>query len=275
MESLVNWRLVRERMYARTEGAKAANWDKFADMYDNMAKLETRFTQKQVDSMPIEPSDTVVDIGCGPGRLSIPVARRAGEVTCVDAFANMLDRCITNASVQGIDNINPLLLDWNADDAVERIGVHDVAIASRSVGFSDLVKLNQVASKYAIIMNFANAPSLREIQLDFLEGITEQPNRKYTPSSRALSYNVTFNMLYDMGAEPNILILDDGFEATFDTKQAAYDGLRFVGDIPAESEARFRQNVDKYLTETDDKRWRLFRPTRSYIMWWKTSDVNA
>lgn len=276
MQGLVNWSLLRERMLSQvhTGATPTINWDEITDMYDGMARLEHRFTQMQVDCMPITADDTVVDIGCGPGRLTIPIAKKALSVTSVDAFANMLSRCQYNAREAGLNNVKPLLQDWNQHDALARIGMHDIAVASRSVGFYDLLKLNQIARKYAVVLSFANAPSLREIQLGFLEGISDIPHRRLQAEDRLLSYNVTFNMLYDMGAEPNIRILDDGFEAEFVTKQQAYDALRFVGDIPSDKETLYRANVDKYLTQTDAG-WRLFCPTRSYVMWWKTTELKC
>ncbi|MCH1924143.1 methyltransferase domain-containing protein [Shewanella sp. C32] len=275
MQGLVNWRLLRERMMAPLSQGKLASfdWNQITDMYDGMAQLERRYTQMQVDVLPITADDTVVDIGCGPGRLSVPMAQKAHSVTCVDAFDNMLSRCMHNGAAAGLNNLRPLLQDWNSDDAVAQIGMHDIAVASRSVGFADLIKLNSIARKYAVVMSFANAPSLREIQLSFLDGIIDMPAMPHS-DDRNFGYNITFNMLYDMGAEPNIRILDDGYEAQFASREAAYEALRFVGDIPANKEAQYRANVDKYLSENADG-FRLFRASRTFVMWWKTCELQT
>ncbi|KFZ37795.1 hypothetical protein HR45_08030 [Shewanella mangrovi] len=275
MTGLVNWRLLRERMMAPMNNGQMAkfNWNQITDMYDGMAKLERRYTQMQVDCMPITADDTVVDIGCGPGRLSVPMAQKAQSVTSVDAFDNMLSRCMHNASLAGISNITPKLQDWNSDDAIEQIGIHDIAVASRSVGFSDLLKLNKIARKYAVVMSFANAPSLREIQLSFLQGVIDTPPVPHA-NDRNFGYNITFNMLYDMGAEPNIRIVDDGYEAQFASREEAYEAMRFVGDIPADKEAQYRANVDKRLT-ANEQGFRLFCASRTFVMWWKTSELQA
>ena len=277
MQSLINWQLLHKRLSKkkRPESEFLLNWDEFAEMYDGMIRLEARFSEQQVACLPIEASDTVVDIGSGPGRLSVPLAHRAHQVTAVDAFPNMLARCMKNAKNAGVDNIKALLQDWEAEDALEQIGMHDIAIASRSVGLADLKKLNKIARKYAIIIAFANAPSLKQIHFEFLEGMIPNAKRSKKANDRAFSYNITYNMLYDMGAEPNVLILDDGFEAIYNTKQEAYDDLTFMGNIQPDVEHLFHQNIDKHLTATEDNRWKLFCPTRSFVMWWKTSDIVA
>lgn len=275
MKGIVNWQLLRQELFSPRNfpNMDKVNWDEIAKMYNGMARLERKFTKMQVDNMPITKDDSVVDIGCGPGRLSIPIAKKAKHVTCVDSAKKMLEACLDNAKKEHIDNVTPLFQDWEGEDALEKIGTHDIAVASRSVGLFDLIKLNKIAKKYAIILNFANAPSLREIQLSFLEDIVDIKMSFTMTNSRAFGYNVTFNMLYDLGAEPNVLILDDGFEAFYDSKEEAYEDLKFLGEIPKSLENKFHQNIDKYL-EKDGGKYHLFRPTKSYLMWWKTKELD-
>jgi len=249
------------------------DWNTITEMYDGMAKLEKAFTQKQVDTMGIIKDDTVVDIGCGPGRLTVPMAKKAKSVTCVDAYDKMLERCMLNAKNEGLENVTPLFQSWLDEDAVEKIGKHDIAVASRSVGMFDLIKLNQIATKYVFVMSFANAPSLREIQLDFLEGISDISSPKPRPDARMFDYNVTFNMIYDMGANPSVVVLDDGFERTYASKEEAYENLRFLGTILPEQEERYRANVDRYLDVLDDGSVHLLRKTKTFVMWWKPCEI--
>ena len=275
MNGLVNWEALRRQRFAMLRDPKAPNvdWNAMAEMYDGMAKLEKAFTQKQVDCMHLSAEDTVVDIGCGPGRLTVPMAQKAKSVTCVDAFEKMLERCVQNVRDAGLHNVKPLLQSWLDEDAIAKIGKHDIAVASRSVGMFDILKLNQLATKYVFVMSFANAPSLREIQLDFLEGITDIPPMKKLPDERMFDYNLTFNTIYDLGANPSVVVLDDGFERIYDSKEEAYEHLRFVGKILPEHEERYRYNVDRCLMPLEDGKWRMLRKTQTYVMWWKPSEL--
>ncbi len=275
MNGLVNWEALRRQRFAMLRDPKTPNvdWNAMAEMYDGMAKLEKGFTQKQVDAMGITENDTVVDIGCGPGRLTVPMAHKAKSVTCVDAYEKMLERCVRNAKNAGLENVKPLSQNWLDEDAVDKIGKHDIAVASRSVGMFDIIKLNQLATKYVFVMSFANAPSLREIQLDFLEGITDIPPFQSRPDDRLFDYNLTFNMVYDMGANPSVVVLDDGFEAYYTSREEAYEALRFVGEILPKHEERYRANVDRYLDILEDGRVHLLRQTKTYVMWWKPCEI--
>ena len=123
MNGLVNWELLHRNRFATQGDPKTSgiNWNTITEMYDGMAKLEKAFTQKQVEAMTITKDDTVVDIGCGPGRLTVPMAKKAKSVTCVDAYEKMLERCMLNAKNEGLENVRPLFQSWLDEDAVEKI----------------------------------------------------------------------------------------------------------------------------------------------------------
>ena len=66
-------------------------WDRAADMYKQMAAMEKSYTVGFLDAFETRPTDTVLDVGCGPGRISVPMAQRAKSVTSVDSAQRMLN----------------------------------------------------------------------------------------------------------------------------------------------------------------------------------------
>jgi len=61
-----------------------------------------------VDHLELQPGMTVLDVGCGPGRVAVPVAKRVGEqgeVVAVDIQPGMLRRARENAQQANIANI--------------------------------------------------------------------------------------------------------------------------------------------------------------------------
>ena len=306
MQGLVNWKALRDLKFAslirclpqEKGGDKKArgggvNWDEIANMYNEMTRMEARSTAQAISLLPIGPEDSVLDVGCGPGRLIVPLAKIARSVTGVDAFAQMLSFARQNAQNAGLKNIKFLQKSWLDDDALEAIGKHDVVIASRSVGLGDIEKLNKIAKKYVVLMCFFES-SLREIWQGFLQGVAdEQPQEAGESERRACAsetcerkrreearkndrmfgYNVTFNMLYDMGANPNVHIMQDIYEKEFASCEEAYEHFRFAGEIPADKERIYRANVDKYLTQTASG-WRFERRARSYVMWWDVREIS-
>lgn len=66
-----------------------------------------------VRSLNLEPGMQVLDVGCGPGRLTIPIARQIGpqgRVTAVDIQAGMLRRAEKKARAAQLGNVRFLLL---------------------------------------------------------------------------------------------------------------------------------------------------------------------
>jgi ubiquinone/menaquinone biosynthesis C-methylase UbiE len=80
-----------------------------------MAGLLEGFTlPPSLDRLELEPGQRVLDVGCGPGRLSIPVAKAVGpqgEVLAFDLQAGMLARLERRMSQAGVSNITPALGD--------------------------------------------------------------------------------------------------------------------------------------------------------------------
>lgn len=277
MKGLVNWEALQKLsfgpMYEQMNQNPAAMWGQTAVMYNKMAQLEQEYTKRQVDTIIVDPQDTVLDIGCGPGRLAVPIARRARQVTALDVAPQMLEVCQYNACQAGLNNLHTRLLNWNDAVIGANLEQHDVVIASRSVGLHDLVKLNAAARKYVFLLSFAQSPSLKQARDSLFIGASPDI-RPIPPMNRMLGYNITFNMLYDLGIDPAVQVVTDGFTSNYKSRLEAYDDLRVLCDFPAENEAVFRDNVDKWLLD-DPQGGCTFRiETKTYIMWWQPEPLD-
>lgn len=63
-----------------------------------------------VEQLQIAPGMMVLDAGCGPGRVTLPLARAVGphgQVLAVDLQPAMLDRVMAKAKSEGLDQIRP------------------------------------------------------------------------------------------------------------------------------------------------------------------------
>lgn len=277
MRGIVNWELIQKRsmppMPRNEKMDPATMWGKSAVMYNGMARLEREYTKKQIAVMQLSKEDTFLDIGCGPGRLSVPIAKQVKKVTSLDVAPEMLAFCKKNAEQAGADNLETRLLNWETAEIGRDIEQHDIVLASRSVGFQDLIKLNSVAKKRAYILCWANGPSLKEIFDDLFFGVDEGIQPRHMVQDRNFGYNIMFNMVYDLGFDPNIRIVEDGFEGVYDSREAAYEDLRTLNPFAEEKMPIFRKNVDRYLTEENGK-IRFYRGTKTYVLWWDTKPID-
>lgn len=273
MNGLLNWAALSELSRPAAKAGPMDNdpakmWGAAAQMYNKMAQLEREYTQNQLDAMIITKDDTVLDVGCGPGRLSVPAAAMAKSVTSLDVAPQMLAKCQENADAAGASNLTTRLLNWDDVKPGENIEKHDVVIASRTTALADLIKLNALADKYVFILCWTKSPSLKEVHDALFYGV-DDALRPMPPMNRLLGYNVNFNLLYDMGVNPSVKVVTDGFHCDYENREAAYDDLRTLHPVPRDREEIFRRNVDAWLTDLPGGGVSFRRETESYVMWWK------
>ena len=70
--------------------------------------LKNNSARQIIQHLALEPGMKVLDFGCGPGRLTIPVAKQigpTGEVTAFDIQPGMLQRVRDKAQAEHLDNI--------------------------------------------------------------------------------------------------------------------------------------------------------------------------
>jgi len=71
-------------------------------------------SEQIVEQLAPRPGARVMDIGCGPGRVTIPLARTVGatgEVIALDIQAGMLAKVTEKAKKEGITNVRPMQSD--------------------------------------------------------------------------------------------------------------------------------------------------------------------
>lgn len=284
MKPLINWdeiqklgrppRPMPDKTPLPHEKQKPGNmWDNIAEFYNKMAMMELSYTVSQIDCLNITKEDTVLDMGCGPGRISILAAERAKSVTSADSAPKMLECCEKNAKERGITNLSTKFLDWYDVVPGENIQKHDIVIASRTAAMDDPEKLSTLANKRAGIVIWANGPSIPELVGRLFEG-TEEEGKKRPPMhhDRRISYNITYNKIYDLGYEPNVRVLEDGFCKKFSSREEAYEFLLSLRpEAPVDKHDIVKKNCDKYLSEKSDGSIEFKMETRSCVIWWDTN----
>lgn len=265
MRGLIDWELL-AAMNMPAAMSQAPMWDAFADRYNGYASLQQDYTRLQVDALGLSPADTLLDVGAGPGRITVPAAGAALSVTALDVSRPMLDHLERNAAAAGLRNVHALHLPWDQVEAGKTVPVHDVVVASRSPAMRDLDKLDALARRAVYVMLFAG-PSLKSFHDTLVAGIEPAPAAP-TPRRQAIAgHALVFNRLVDMGIEANVSYVPDGFSRRFSDWDELIGSFGWLG-IPAKHEGRFRENIRPYV-QAEDGGLLLRMETRTAIVWWK------
>jgi len=126
----------------------------------------------------------VLDLGCGAGSYTVPLAQMAGMVTALDISPVMLERLRSSAAEMGITNINYVECDWAEYEAREKF---DIIFCSRCPAMKDpeaLRKLCNALSGWGILFHFAGETCVSDTHplgralLD-LHGVERGGQKKY------------------------------------------------------------------------------------------------
>uniref|UniRef100_A0A7C4MLN2 Class I SAM-dependent methyltransferase n=1 Tax=Desulfatirhabdium butyrativorans TaxID=340467 RepID=A0A7C4MLN2_9BACT len=98
----------------------------WAEMSGDAVSLARQITNHLTDHTTIAPGKTALDIGCGPGALSLCLAERGIRVTALDYSRPMLKALENTCRSRGV-SISTCLTDWAQFHTTER---YDLVIAS-------------------------------------------------------------------------------------------------------------------------------------------------
>jgi len=103
--SVARWRLttLNSRLQEKVWDRRASTWD-----HHGAAGLED-VVEAVLSVAEVPVGGTVVDLGCGTGQLSIPLAQRGAHVTAVDVSREMIDRLVTKAPCAGPGTVTGLV----------------------------------------------------------------------------------------------------------------------------------------------------------------------
>lgn len=208
--------------------------------------------------------NSVLDVGCGPGLLSLPIAAQVQQVHALDYSQGMLDGLHAAIRAQQVDNIEPHHLSW--EDDWSKLPVCDVAIASRSLMVPELeralMKLDAHAAQ-RVYVSCTTQPRTGVLELAALLG------RQWIPMP---DHRYVMELLWDMGREPRLDYLP---VSALDQTQTADDLVRQAEQLFGELQMNERSRIAEWHGHSPLNRLGL-APTRrwAFISWETTAQAS-
>jgi ubiquinone/menaquinone biosynthesis C-methylase UbiE len=244
------------------------SWNNIASKFNEWMEKDD-YPEKLLNRIELDSNDSVLDIGCGNGVITIPLAQKATKVTAMDISSKMLEILKKNAKNSGLNNINTC--NRRIEDVTEEdVGKHDVVVASRSLnGVSDigkeLEKINNIAKK-SVYLTLWGADNRR-----FEREMAQLLGRE---SHRHPDYIYVYNILHDLGIYANVEMLESNTRNYYSNVEEALDRLRWrIGDLNKDEESILREYLEENMIKTTDGTITYSNGKADWVLiWWKKSE---
>ena len=209
----------------------------------------------------LTPEMTVLDIGAGIGRWTVPMAQRAGSVTAVEPLQGMRQVLVERAASRSITNLRVLAAPWLAVD----VPLHDVVIAAHATYTTpDLLafvrKMESSARRTCCL-------ALRVPAYDGIIGeLSERVHGRWHDSP---NFIVGYNLLLAAGFHPNVLMEPTAVRHWVDptVEAAAARAKRHLRLEDDRHDTAIREVLSRRLVLADGL-WRWPDGMRSALIWW-------
>jgi len=248
----------------RLEGKVNKDWDKAAPGFFKRTRKDD-YQDALFDKLILDENDVVLDVGCGEGSVTIPLAKRVKKVIGLDSSPKMLEYLEKRANENNITNIETVLKPIE-EITYEEIGDVDVVVCSRSLNgiipIEDvLAELDKIANKYVFITIFGPENKKIEKDLDKELGIKTEDFP---------DYNYFFNILFNMGIYANVERFDLNNYREYESIDEAMDNGKFRLDLYSNEEKELlRDYLERILTFEDGKYFNVKDKADWIMVWWK------
>ena len=262
MTGIINWdelwKATHKRGFNHNGKDLVSHWDARAQEFNKRVMKNKERANSQVAMLGLAADETVLDVGAGTGRLSIPMARMVKSVTALDQSTGMLSCLQENVASEGIKNIHCIQKNWQ-DVAGDELEKHDVVISSNSLGVYDLkaalTKMDSLAKRAVYIFTFADGVRddgfrrfLKEGKADHNGGHGRRRKDEIGPAG----YLMIYNLLADMGILADIKIMQWHSKENYKSLDEAVADWKEMHEISDEKEPELREFLSARLVKDGD-----------------------
>lgn len=243
----------------------ARKWDERAPRFYEGQVSGSQFLPNEVTKLLqqkeiINDSSTLLDIGAGAGRYTIPLAKEVAEVVALDFSNEMLRYLEKAANETGMTNIVTQQAPWPTKEKVTEVDVAFSAMCPCTRSVEALKEMSKVAKNHAVI---AQMTKMSDNIIDSLvaEKLIEiNPNDPHNNRDLAQSY---FNILWELGYEPEINFIVDKRDEVTEIDEAVQQYQKRFDKL---SEKTVRKVISPFVTKDQVS---IVKTTRLAVISWK------
>ena len=225
-----------------------AMWNAKAPSYAHK-RTRSGYLEQLLKLLELEPGDSVFDMGCGPGVLSIPLAQAGHNVVAVDFSQGMLaelESAVVEAGMQ--ERVQVFQRAWQ--ESWDDLPGADVALSSRSMttkNYADAVaKLESKARKRVVVTTGAGETPWTDLAL--LKAL----GRSLEVSDLAADFIAFLNWLIASGRNPEVRYITTERRSHSEDAEELRSFLHKSADVKPEEEDTFAAFIAQHMRSTAD-----------------------
>lgn len=243
------------------DAAEEAFWSQHALTYDN--------TQKLVDYAPhvadkirhlLGEVHTVLEIGCGTGKFTIPLAKHFDEIIGLDLSEHMLAQLQRKLDTKNLTHVHTMRGKWE-DAHIEPGKIDGIFLVNALYRMLDLRtclrKMNETAKESVVLV--WTQPRSR----------FEQLFRRLNMSGEGVRRDYIYLLLimYEMGIDPSVEFMDVVKRVTYPTLDGLYQSIRAAIPERTFDEHLVSEFIDEHVTEEGEVVTLQFEQKVAFIQW--------
>jgi len=254
METAYYDRLWMDELRSRSSGVdNEAFWDGRAERFsasadqDHRAKRLNRVLDLLSQKGMLHENSSILDIGCGPGKFAVEMAKIGKEVIGIDVSSKMLAYAENKRLEEGLENLQFMKLDWGQVSLAELNWEKrfDLVFASMCPAINSQKALEKMISASRSCCYMSNFAFRQESIFDTLAAQLA-PARSLKQQGNAVY--CCFNILWLSGYYPEVTYMDSQWERKFSYTEA----LEYYGaalPIPGGPSREQSELMKKYLQQ--------------------------
>jgi len=231
----------------------------------NMGRRDT-LLEKVINEL--KPGYTILDIGAGTGRWTIPLAKAAAKITAVDPSEAMLEILRCNAAESGVVNkIEIIQSTWEEAE----VGVFDITISFHAMymspDFAGFIRKMEAHTKKRCYLGLRLFP---------IDGIIQELSTEIHGTRHdSPNFIIGYNALYQMGIYTNVTIEDFRHYWIDDTMANAFS--RAKRHLLIENDTTYDKlikDVLKKRLQLRDGKYHWPDSMTTALVWWEPQNIH-
>lgn len=225
--------------------SQGRKWDGMADRFRDMPipDEDDPFIRLVLDKADPGDQTSVLDIGCGAGTFSLPLAGRAGSVLGLDVSERMVGFANSKASAMGMSNAEYRVFDWLSEPVSSLGDGFDLVLAHMTPAISSY---DSFMKMYGLVRGWCFVTRTVSRGDQVRRAVCRDLGLEMPDAARDMAFMT--NLLWNMGHAPCVM-----------HERRPYDMVRDESELSSEYCAEFRDQIDRAGLSDEDVRCTVSR----------------